>query len=440
MRLQLLQPPDLQGVRDGRADPGVVLVVAGSLQLHGLAVQQEALGAVEGDRADAEAGDMAVDHGAADLHLGDQAVEVRGLQRPEDGAGQGHGQRQRLALPGRQAAGRGGGGQHRLAGAVQHGVQQLELGPGVALVGQVGVDGQGPVDLGADEHAPLRHVDRGGLDQPDVAIEARALVEPALAQAGVDPHHQTVFLADVGDVGDVDAERAVAAVLLFEDVAVDDDQGVAHRAVELDRQSLACVGGGQGEGSLVPADAGLGELAAQGFVAVGGAQVLVVGLAGRDVGGIVDEGQLDGPVVGQGDGRPGGGVEGGIGQLADLPVGGGRASLGEGALVGPEAEVAGRILGVAQLEAPVEVQRQALARGQVDGGKGGERGRGGLALGRGGAGGSGGGPSAHEGGGAGGGGQGLAAAEIDHGILTRKAKKWGGSGALPPQSQDHRGG
>ena len=120
--------------------------------------------------------------------------------------------------------------------------------------------------------------------------------------------------------------------------------------------------------------------------------------------------------------RPGAVVEALLRRGGHPPVGGVSAGLGVGALVGAEAEVPGRVLGVAQLEAPVEVQRQALARGQVDGGKRGERGRGGR-LGGGGAGRGGGG--GREGGGPGGGGQGLAAAEIDHGDLTLQRQKNG---------------
>ena len=53
----------LHGVRQCSAHAGVVLVVAGALQFHGLAVEEEAVLRIEPFRPDAEAGYIVVDRG-----------------------------------------------------------------------------------------------------------------------------------------------------------------------------------------------------------------------------------------------------------------------------------------------------------------------------------------------------------------------------------------
>ena len=72
-------------VRQRRAHAGVVLVIAGALELDGLAVQQEALLGIERDGANAERRFVAIDDCAADAHLGDELVEIALFERPECG-------------------------------------------------------------------------------------------------------------------------------------------------------------------------------------------------------------------------------------------------------------------------------------------------------------------------------------------------------------------
>ena len=59
--LQLLDAEVLQAIRQRRADAGVILVIARALDLHRLAVEEEALVGVEVNRADAERRLVAID-------------------------------------------------------------------------------------------------------------------------------------------------------------------------------------------------------------------------------------------------------------------------------------------------------------------------------------------------------------------------------------------
>ena len=118
-------------------------------------------------------------------------------------------------------------------------------------------------------------------------VDARAFVEPAVALGGVHAHQQHVAPAGIGEIGDVEAERIVAADVAADVEAVEDDHGLAVGAVEFDGDALAGVGGGKFEDAAIPADAGGG---------VGAAQRIIALALER---GIVLEGQLDGPIVGQ---------------------------------------------------------------------------------------------------------------------------------------------
>ena len=60
--LQLLHAEFLQRIRNGRADAGVVLVIAGAVNLVMLAVQQKAVVRVEADGADAERGFLLINN------------------------------------------------------------------------------------------------------------------------------------------------------------------------------------------------------------------------------------------------------------------------------------------------------------------------------------------------------------------------------------------
>ena len=101
-----------------------------------------------------------------------------------------------------------------------------------------------------------------------------------------------------GEIGDVEAERIVAADVTADVEAVEDDRGFAIGGVEFDGDALTGVGGRQFKDAAIPADAGGGIGPAQ--------RIKALALQRR----IVLERQLDGPIVRQIDGLPVAVVEG----------------------------------------------------------------------------------------------------------------------------------
>ncbi len=179
---------------------------------------------------------------------------------------------------------------------------------------------------------------RLGARQPYVPVEAGALVEPALAQRRVHPHRQRVAPPHRRQVGQVEAERGVAAEVLPHILAVEKHHGVAEHAVELHPHALAGRLGRQGEDVAVPAHAGGGVVAPQRLAAVRHQLPVLV------------EGQLHRPVVRQLDRLP-------AAVVVVQPRRRRRPQrLGKGALPPPKAQVVGRHVGVAQPEAPAQVQ------------------------------------------------------------------------------------
>ncbi len=136
--------------------------------------------------------------------------------------------------------------------------------------------------------------------------------------------------------------------------AVEDDEGVAVCAVELEGDVLACVLGGEIEDAAVPAHAGLGIFAAEGMKAL------------AHEAGVVDVGELDGPVMRKIDTAPVAVIEGDGGGRQEvaglLEVAGGGAAV---------VEVFGCVACVAEVEAPAEVEKEALAEGAGSGSRSG---------------------------------------------------------------------
>src|SRR5580658_2385944 len=77
------------------------------------------------------------------------------------------------------------------------------LGGIVANAGAGNHGGVGAGDFGGDEGAPLGDVKGIGLEQPDVAIDAGAFVEPTLVSGGVDADDEFIMAAEIGKGGDV---------------------------------------------------------------------------------------------------------------------------------------------------------------------------------------------------------------------------------------------
>ena len=81
--LQPLQPVGLNAVRNGLAHARVVLVVAGPLDLHRLAVQEEPLVRIEAHGANAKRLRVPIGRGAVHLDRRHRAIHIRRVERPD---------------------------------------------------------------------------------------------------------------------------------------------------------------------------------------------------------------------------------------------------------------------------------------------------------------------------------------------------------------------
>ena len=139
------------------------------------------------------------------------------------------------------------------AGAIQHFGDQCEIAAARRIVANCGLDFQisggaisaGRVmpdlagDIGGNECAPRRHLERIGDDQPHVAIDPAALVPPALEPARIGKHGQSVLLAEPHRGSDVHAKCRVPARVLLDELAVHEDDRVAIYASEFHPDALS---------------------------------------------------------------------------------------------------------------------------------------------------------------------------------------------------------
>src|ERR1035441_1011563 len=97
-----------------------------------------------------------------------------------------------------------------------------------------------------------------GLSQPDVPVDTGAFVEPALAEAGVDPQDNVVYRAVGEQIRQIEAERDIAVVTAADEAAVDENHHIAKSAVELNPDAAANIAGRDLEFAPVPPHAGFG--------------------------------------------------------------------------------------------------------------------------------------------------------------------------------------
>ena len=190
---------------------------------------------------------------------------------------------------------------------------------------------------------PLAQVQGIGLGQPRMSVDARALVKPAVAEAGVHARHNAVFGSIVQKIRHVEPERHVPVVVAPDKAAVHKNHHIAEGAVELDRHAPPQVAGRNLELAPVPSHAGLRVAAAKRLVSV--RHQLVV----------VHKWQFHSPVVRQVQTAPFRVVESGLCKFE--PPG-----LVEIPLPVAKAQVTGRIAAVAKQELPAEVEEQLLPR------------------------------------------------------------------------------
>src|ERR1700676_3142761 len=73
-----------------------------------------------------------------------------------------------------------------------------------------------------NEGSPLFHVNRVGLHQPNVPVNARSLVKPTVTGGGVHAHQQHVSSARSGERSHIKAERIVTAAVPSDIEAIED--------------------------------------------------------------------------------------------------------------------------------------------------------------------------------------------------------------------------
>ncbi len=194
-------------------------------------------------------------------------------------------------------------------------------------------------------------MDRVSLYQPDVAVDTRALVPPALELRRISPNHERVFAAVIEHVGQIVARGSVAAIMTPEIVSVDGHFVISIDAVEFHADSPTNVHAGDLENAPVPADACARVVPSERLETME-----------KELG-VIDEIELDGPVVGEIDGLPGAVVE------IDCRGREGR-TLGRRRRLG-EAEVLGRIERMPQVKSPSGIKQKSLpaaGRGRLAGG------------------------------------------------------------------------
>src|SRR5690348_4855203 len=106
------------------------------------------------------------------------------------------------------------------------------------------------------------------LNEPDVTVESRALVEPPISKGGVHANHEVILFAIVEEIGDIEAEGSVAVVVAADKATVHKNERTAESPIELQHDPAALVAGGNIEHSAIPADAGFRLAAAKRFVTV----------------------------------------------------------------------------------------------------------------------------------------------------------------------------
>ncbi len=229
----------------------------------------------------------------------------------------------------------------------------------IAVVADRGYDLNRAVGLGADADAVLRNMNGVGAREPDVAIDAGALVEPAFTERGIYADQQGVGLAvGVDEIGEIDRKRRITAVVLLDDIAIEDDRRLAEDTVEFQSRALAI--DGDIKDLAIPADAGFGKIAAERLEAVVGGR----GPSHRASGWRISDRARTAvrpPVVRQ--------VERAPRLIVEIRFGGGRRIrplLGIGAQVGAETEILRHIVEVAEGEPPAVIEQDAARVGRCN--------------------------------------------------------------------------
>src|SRR6185437_7845128 len=187
-------------------------------------------------------------------------------------------------------------------------------------------------------------MNRIGFDQPYVAIDSRAFIEPSVAGCCVNAYQQHVASAGRREVGEIEAEWIVSSTVSTDVEIVADHHRLAIRAIELDGDTFTFILGSQFEQTPIPTDAGSRVFLSQWIETL------------RPQRRIILERELDSPVMRQ------------I-QFAPLAVVERQRARGNEVarfLKTPgEPKVLIRITGVPKMEAPAKIQKQPLPSGAL---------------------------------------------------------------------------
>src|ERR1043166_2142190 len=107
----------------------------------------------------------------------------------------------------------------------------------------------------SDVATPLADVDGGGFDEPDVSIDAAARIPARGIGWIVETDGEDVFGAGLDEGSKIEAPRNIAVRPAADELAVQPDAGIGHRAIHVEIQLLSFVGGRNGEVFTVPPNA-----------------------------------------------------------------------------------------------------------------------------------------------------------------------------------------
>src|SRR3954467_11026643 len=114
--------------------------------------------------------------------------------------------------------------------------------------------------------APERN--RMGLGEPNMPVDARAFVEPAIPEARVHADDEIILLSVPQKIAQIEEKGRVAVVIAANEISIQEHDGVTECAIKPNADALARVLLGDVEGSPVPSHAGFGIAPAKRLVSV----------------------------------------------------------------------------------------------------------------------------------------------------------------------------
>src|SRR3569833_1095358 len=95
---------------------------------------------------------------------------------------------------------------------------------------------------------------RSGLGQPDVPINAGPFIEPTVPEAGINPHDNKVLASGEHEVRDVETKRDISIIVATDEAAIDKHTSVAKDTVEFEHDTAPGVRRRYLETAPIPTD------------------------------------------------------------------------------------------------------------------------------------------------------------------------------------------